>query len=295
MTKPESPAIRVHDDPEYFREATNFTAAQTAFAGRLIEKDYFCSVLLDHLATTAGEGLVFKGGTCLAKVHAGFYRLSEDLDFVISMPVDATRPERRRRVAGVKLIVAALPDVIPCFRIQQPMAGANQSTQYNGIVGYESLLGGQLETIKIEVSLREPLLTAAAMAEARSILLDPVSNEPMVSPVQIQCISKTEAFAEKFRAALTRREVAVRDFFDIDYAVRRLGLLPQDEKMVHLVSAKLATPGNDPVDVSEHRLAALRQQIEPQLKPVLRERDFTEFDLDRAFKTVVELAKVAVR
>jgi len=36
---------------------------------------------------------------------------------------------------------------------------------------------------------------------------------------------------------------------------------------------------------------ALREQINPQLKPVLRERGFTEFDLDRAFRTVVEMAK----
>jgi len=39
------------------------------------------------------------------------------------------------------------------------------------------------------------------------------------------------------------------------------------------------------------RRQALRQQIEPQLKPVLREPDFADFDLDRAFETVVEMAE----
>ena len=28
-----------------------------------------------------GDDLVFKGGTCLTKVHAELYRLSEDLDY----------------------------------------------------------------------------------------------------------------------------------------------------------------------------------------------------------------------
>jgi len=46
-------------------------------------------------------------------------------------------------------------------------------------------------------------------------------------------------------------------------------------------------------DVSDGRLAALRKQIEPQLRPVLRERDFGEFDLERAFKIVVDMAKAA--
>jgi len=171
------------------------------------------------------------------------------------------------------------------------MTGANISTQYIGVVSYASVLGGQTETIKIEVGLREPLRTPVAEADARTILLDPVSNEPMVPPIRVRCISRIEAFAEKFRAALTRHEVAIRDFFDIDYAIRKLSLLPQDAAMVRLVKNKIAVPGNDPVDVSEQRLAALRQQIEPRLKPVLRERDFTEFDLNRAFKTVVEMAK----
>src|SRR3972149_5946169 len=99
MSRCESPAIRCHEDVALFREAVNFTAAETAFPPRLIEKDYFCSVLLEYLAVTESS-LVFKGGTCLTKVYAGFYRLSEDLDFAISTSVDASRRERRRRGGG---------------------------------------------------------------------------------------------------------------------------------------------------------------------------------------------------
>jgi predicted nucleotidyltransferase component of viral defense system len=81
--------IKFHEDPVLFLDAVNLTVAETAFTARLIEKDYFCSVLLEHLAAVSGGHLVFKGGTCLAKVHTAFYRLSEDLDFVIPTPVDA--------------------------------------------------------------------------------------------------------------------------------------------------------------------------------------------------------------
>jgi len=38
--------LRLHEDPSLFREAVNFTAAETGFSSRLVEKDYFCSVLL---------------------------------------------------------------------------------------------------------------------------------------------------------------------------------------------------------------------------------------------------------
>ncbi|MBI4597019.1 MAG: nucleotidyl transferase AbiEii/AbiGii toxin family protein [Candidatus Omnitrophica bacterium] len=289
MTAGEPSGSRVHEDPDLFREAVNFTAAETAFAPRLIEKDYFCTVLLEYLEA-ADEALVFKGGTCLAKVHAGFYRLSEDLDFVIPMPTDASRAERSARMAGMKKALAALARHLPAFRIVQPLTGANSSTQYIAAIGYTSQLSRQEDTIAIEVGLREPLLTPVLSGVAETILLDPVSGQPLVQPSTVRCMSRTEAFAEKFRAALSRREVAIRDFFDIDYAVRRLDLQPHDVELVRLVRRKLAVPGHVPVDVSEPRLAALRQQLEPQLKPVLRASDFAEFDLERAFGTVAEMA-----
>src|ERR1041385_5813143 len=98
----ETSAIRIHKDIDLSREAVSLTAAQTKFPARLIEKDYFCTVLLEYLGVLVGDDLVFKGGTCLAKVHADFYRLSEDLDFVISIPTDASRTERRKRVETSK-------------------------------------------------------------------------------------------------------------------------------------------------------------------------------------------------
>jgi len=92
---------RAHEDPVLFREAVSFTSAETRFLTRLIEKDYFCTILLEYLAANVGR-LVFKGGTCLAKVHADFYRLSEDLDFVIPVSISTSRSERRDLTAGLK-------------------------------------------------------------------------------------------------------------------------------------------------------------------------------------------------
>jgi hypothetical protein len=84
--------------------------------------------------------------------------------------------------------------------------------------------------------------------------------------------------------------VAVRDFFDLDYAVRRLGLRSENPELIDLVRRKLSVPCNEPVDVSANRLAALRQQVGPQLQPVLRAKDFAEFDLERAFQIVTRMA-----
>jgi predicted nucleotidyltransferase component of viral defense system len=61
--------IRRHvEDPDLLLQAIEYTARQTGFHPRLVEKDYFCSVVLEHLSAN-GEALHFKGGTCLAKIH----------------------------------------------------------------------------------------------------------------------------------------------------------------------------------------------------------------------------------
>lgn len=160
MNDRDAARIRLHDDTPLFREAIAFTAAKTGFNGQVIEKDYFCTVLLEDLALNGGKDLFFKGGTCLAKVHAGFYRLSEDLDFAIPLHVDANRAERSRAANAIKRAVADVSARLPCFSCQTELKGANDSTQYSGVVTYRSVVSGQPETVLIDVSVREPALIA---------------------------------------------------------------------------------------------------------------------------------------
>jgi predicted nucleotidyltransferase component of viral defense system len=289
MAEPTGPNL--HEDRALFREAVNFTASRTGFIPRLIEKDYFCTVLLAYLAGQGGNQVVFKGGTCLAKVHAGFYRLSEDLDFAAPMPVEATRTQRRRAVAATKAAVARVADHLSAFTMVEPLKGANNSTQYNGAVAYESPTTGQPERISIEVGAREPLLMSPVRAKAKTLLLDPIGGEAMVADVPVVCIAMQEAMAEKFRAALSRREAAIRDLYDLDYAVRHLDLDPSDPRLIDMVRRKLTVPGNSPVDVSRERLADLKRQLDARLRTVLRDKEFQAFDLDRAFKLVASMAE----
>jgi len=284
-------SIQAHEDPVFFREAVNFTAAQTRFLPRLIEKDYFCTLLLHYLAA-ADPSLVFKGGTCLAKVHADFYRLSEDLDFVIPTPGDASRAQRRNLAVRLKEATNGIEADLKPFRMVEPLRGANNSTQYVAAIAYPSLLSSQKETVKIEVGLREPLLKPICNGQARTLLLNPISNRPMVTAFSVPCLSREEAMAEKLRAALSRREVAIRDFYDIDYAVRKLDLDLQEPALLALTRGKLSVTGNEPADVTASRLAALRPQLASQLKPVLRPQDYETFDLEAVFQKVAAMASL---
>jgi hypothetical protein len=140
------------------------------------------------------------------------------------------------------------------------LTGANNSAQYLAVVEYTSLVTGQRDTIKLEIGFREPLMLPEVAGGAKTILLS------------------------------SRREVAIRDFYDPDYAIRHKLFQPGDEQLIDLVRQKIRIPGNQPVDTSEPRLTQLRQQVEAQLRPVLRESDFQSFDLDRTFGIVSEIA-----
>jgi hypothetical protein len=111
-----------------------------------------------------------------------------------------------------------------------------------------------------------------------------------IAPVEVPVLSCRETYCEKLRAALTRREPAIRDFYDIDHGVRSGRLSTDDRRVIDLVRSKLAVPGNDPIDISEAKHELLKRQVQGQLRPVLREADYTAFDLKRAFGIVVQLA-----
>jgi predicted nucleotidyltransferase component of viral defense system len=280
---------RFADDPVLLAEHVQYTARQTGFRPELVEKDYHCSVVL-HALAQAGQEVVFKGGTCLSKAYGSFYRLSEDLDFVLPVPVDCPRARRREVIAPVKKLYATLPRLCPGLDIEAALRGANESTQYLGALAYQSLISNRRENIKLEFGLREPLLLHAENRQLATLLMNSITGEAAVPRFGVRVMSLTEALAEKTRAALTRREPAIRDFFDLDFAVQQLDLALGDDAFLGHVRAKLAVPGNDPVDVSPARRARLTQQVESRLKPVLRPVDFDGFDLDRIFAMLVDLA-----
>jgi len=72
----------LHSDKAEFLKVLERTSAQTGFPLRLLEKDYYLTIVLSAI-NNLSSNLIFKGGTCLSKIHYSYYRLSEDLDFTL--------------------------------------------------------------------------------------------------------------------------------------------------------------------------------------------------------------------
>jgi len=129
-----------------------------------------------------------------------------------------------------------------------------------------------------------------AQMKARTLLLNPFTRKALVPDIGLTTLSMKEAIAEKLRAALTRLEPAIRDFFDIDYLASQNKMDLNDRHLFQLLAEKLKVPGNPPIDLSPVRKEKLKTQINTELKPVLRSVDYESFDLDRAFDIVARMS-----
>lgn len=276
-------------DPETLLLMVRTTAERTGFDARLVEKDYYCSLLLKSL-NAEKDSLIFKGGTCISKVFSDFYRLSEDLDFCISAVTGDTRTVRRKKIDPFKRSVAGLPENVPGVRIVEALTGRNVSTQYVTLLGYASVISGREETVKLEIGVREPLMLPFERRLALTLLKNPFSGKDVLPPFPILVINEQEAWAEKTRAALARLEPAIRDFFDLDYAIRNKKVVMENEEFFALVRRKIAVPGTGLINLSKERREELVRQVGAELRPVLRGQDFEKFDLARVWNILTVLA-----
>lgn len=276
---------------EQLRAAIEYTNAETGFLPALIEKDYYCSVILQALFANLSHNLVFKGGTLLNKVHVGFYRLSEDLDFSISISPTKSRKEKSNSIKPIKKLVSSLETGFELISFVKELQGSNNSSQYNAVLEYESCLSDIKDTISFEIGLREEILMPVATLNARTLVKNPFNKSFLIEPYPVKCLSKTEAYAEKLRAALTRTKPAIRDIFDLDYAMRNQIINFNDKELQGLAKIKLRKPEPLEIDLSESKKQILTSQLETQLRPVLREKDYQQFDFEKAWSDLRQIGE----
>ncbi len=177
------------------------------------------------------------------------------------------------------------------MRIKQSLRGYNNSKQYIAFVEYSSVVAEEVQHIKIEIGLREEVERPVGKGKIRTLLQDAFKKTTVLPEFGIPVMAFEEAYAEKTRAALTRRKPAIRDFFDIFHAVKQLKLNVFEDQFLALVTKKLAVPDNSPIDLSSQRKDILKAQMGMELRTVLRENDYDNFNLDEAFGLAVSIAE----
>ncbi|MEK6895777.1 MAG: nucleotidyl transferase AbiEii/AbiGii toxin family protein, partial [Nanoarchaeota archaeon] len=221
--------------------------AETGFSSKLLEKDYHLTRILQKISEKKIKDLVFKGGTCLNKCYLGFYRLSEDLDFVYNQDVKGkTKLQIKRILDGLRRELFEILNKLDFKTNKELGKGWKMLTSKEDpkIVGlevittYNSMIDDSVQTIKLEISFRKKLRNTTRMKAIKHEFIDALGDPILRKDVEIEVIDLTENFAEKFRALVIRKNVVIRDIYDI-YFILKNNLVKIDKELIDLILLKI--------------------------------------------------------
>jgi len=251
----------------------------------IVEKDYYLTAILNNIESLLSDKIIFKGGTLLNKAHLNYHRLSEDLDFSYDAPLSA----RSQRSKAITPIREKMPDFLKALQLTSDKPegeGFNNSKQYVFKVKYPSVLTAKDDTIKIEISLRQPPIDKPIHTEIKHFYQDPFTGEDLFPRGKILSLSWNEAVAEKLKAAISRKDVAIRDYYDL-WHIAEFGFDFHNEKFIKIFKRKVTDEGyagdyRKGFGLNEDKLSLLHRQVETDLMPVIRAGE--SFNLDKVIE-----------
>ena len=222
-------------------------SAETGFSSKLLEKDYHLTRILQRIGEKKIKNLVFKGGTCLNKCYLGFYRLSEDIDFVYNQEVKGkTKLQIKKILDSLRRELFAILNEME-FKTNKElgkgwkMLTSKEDPKIIGleiITNYNSIIDNFVQTIKLEISFRKKLRNPIKMKSIKHEFIDALGEPILRKDVEIEVIDLTENFAEKFRALVIRKNVAIRDIYDI-YFILKNKIAKVDKALIDLILIKI--------------------------------------------------------
>ncbi len=207
-----------------------------------IEKDYINSWILWGIYNNdlLRDALIFKGGTCIKKVHIEEYRYSEDLDFTMN-------PELEQQISNDELY-AAFDEVFNAIKeaanidlyIPEDSKEVHESGGIKFFINYVGPLGGRGDHIKTDISKGEKLEFEVEQLK----LLNRYSDLAEEDEVIVQCYGLEEIVIEKM-AALMGRTIP-RDLYDFEYLTNTEGIELQD--VFYEFQSKAEHKGHNPAE-----------------------------------------------
>ena len=274
-------------DRDKLEKIIPFIAEKYNFRLETIEKDYYLTIILNSVESHLSQSLVFKGGTLLNKIHLNYHRLSEDIDFTYFRPEGLeTRSKRSRAMTPIREKMPALLKLLELKSEKPEGGGANNSTQYVFNISYPSFITGKDENIKLEVSLRQTPIEKPVHNAITHFYKDPFTGEDLIPKNKILSLTYNEAIAEKLKAAITRKEVAIRDYYDL-WFISEAKFDFKDRHFLSIFKKKLeeekyrANYSNN-FGLDQKSIELLHRQISTELIPVIRIGE--SFDLNKVFE-----------
>ncbi len=217
-------------------------AGEKGFGLAIMEKDYLVTYLLFLIKEV--EGIYFKGGTALNKIFLDHARLSEDLDFTVTVDLKTIEKEIKERVKGTIF--------------KEVTVDKNVDRFIRLIVHYH--LYQEDGSIFIDLNERDQLLLPAESHEIKHFYPD------HIPPYKVRTAHTYEMMADKMAAAIGRNRP--RDHLDLYNIVQHQFLLD-----LKLVKKKCESSG-DEFDITKmfNKAQKLKRRWDEDVEKFLREK-----------------------
>jgi predicted nucleotidyltransferase component of viral defense system len=176
---------------------------------RMLEKDLIIVEALRAIASLNIEGIIltFSGGTCLAKAHKLLERMSEDVDFRVTLTDSSALTRSGARACMGKLksaVTSAMREAQ--FEIPDQAIRARNDNQFLAFeLEYVSLYEPEQAlrpSLRVEFIAIPPRLPTT-ICEIRP-LIDELTDRTTAAPVSLACVSVEETYCEKIISYLRR-------------------------------------------------------------------------------------------
>ena len=215
-------------------------AIEKGVRAKQIEKDYVISWVLWGIARNEflNNYLVFKGGTCLKKMHFGDYRYSEDMDFTL-------RDDGVSDKEILKNFQNVFEQVYEESRIrleiiEDTIENHESSDSLKFKMNYIATHGS--DEIKVDVTRGEIIEFDIEQRAVLNNYTDLIEEE-----TQIHCYSLEEVLIEKITALMGR--TIPRDLYDFYYLIENAGVKLQDVYIEFMRKAE--NKGHNPKELME--------------------------------------------
>lgn len=272
-------------DKAKLKDIVPVIAGKMKFRPAIVEKDYYLTVILNKIEVLLTDKIVFKGGTLLNKAYLNYHRLSEDLDFTYNAEF-TSRAQRSKAIIPIREKMPSFLKILGLKSDKPEGEGFDNSRHYIFKVKYPSIILNKDDAIKLEISLRQQPIEKPVNTEIKHFYQDPFTGEDLFPRGKVLSLSWNEVVAEKLKAAISRRDVAIRDYYDLWY-ISEFGFDFYDKIFIKLFKRKVTDEGyagdyKKNFGLTDENISLLHNQISGLLKPVIRTGE--EFDLDNVFE-----------
>jgi predicted nucleotidyltransferase component of viral defense system len=252
-----------------------------------IQKDYAISWIIWGISQNIflKKNLVFKGGTCLKKVHFDDYRYSEDMDFtLVNDGVDNDEVMKNfdslfKEVFNASRIKPGVED--NSFDIHESSGSIKFKIEFKGPHGSD--------TIKVDITRGEKILFDVKERTIFNIYSDLEQEDE----IRINAYSLKEVLIEKITALMGR--TISRDLYDFNYLTEEEGMKLEDVYIEFMTKAE--NKGHNPkefIDKVKPKEDIFKRDWEESLIKQIKKGDLPDFKevwrkANRKFRKLIEL------